>query len=82
MMASPCLVVALSLFIAQSEACIPTPPPPAETTAAAPTTTGAPTTTAKALDCPLDGKTCVAEGNVLELKSAETPDACSKKTIH
>merc|ERR1712232_685332 len=77
MMASPCLVVALSLFIAQSEACIPTQPPPATTAAAAATTTGAPTTTAKPLDCPLDGKTCVAEGNVLELKSADGPEKCN-----
>jgi len=79
-MASPCLVVALSLFIAQSEACIAPPTPaPATTAAAAATTTGAPTTTAKPLNCPLDGKTCVAEGNVLELKSADTPDACNKE---
>ena len=76
MIASPCLL-ALSLFITQLEACIPPPPPPT-------TTTTETTTTATPLDCPLDGKTCVGEDNLLDdgLKAADGPDACSKKTIY
>ena len=37
------------------------------------------TTTAKPKDCPMDGKTCVEEGNVLAIKSADGPDKCSKR---
>ena len=61
MMAYPSLVVALTLFISQSEACFSTP------------TTPPPTATA----CPMDGKTCLAD-NLIEMKSADGPDACSK----
>ena len=64
-MAYTILVVALTLFISQSEACFPT------------QTTPPPTATA----CPMDGKTCVGEGNMLELKSANGLDVCSKRTI-
>ena len=64
-MAYTSLVVALTLFISQSEACFPTSPPPTSTATA----------------CPLDGKTCVGEGNTLELKSANGLDVCSKRTI-
>ena len=79
MIPSPFLV-ALSLLITQSEACFPPPPaPPSETM-----TTTAKTTTTKPLDCPLDGKTCIGEDNLLDdgLKAADGPDACSKKTIY
>ena len=80
MMAYTCLVVALSLFIIQSEACF-VPPHPATTPApsTAPLSTTAKATTAKQKDCPMDGKTCVGEGNVLALKSADSPEKCSKK---
>ena len=71
----------LSLVIILSEACFtpPPPPPPSPTTTKAPETTKAPaTTTAKPKDCPIDGKTCVSGDNVLELKTADGPDKCSK----
>ena len=77
-MVYPCLIVALSLFIIQSEACLP-PSPPSPTASSAPQTTTAKTTTAKPKDCPMDGKTCVEEGNVLAIKSADGPDKCSKR---
>ena len=75
------LVFALSLFIIESEACIAHQPPqphgnPA-TTATSATSSAA---TSAALPCPAQGKTCVAD-NVLELKPADGPDKCSKKTI-
>ena len=73
MMAYPFLVVALFMFIFQSDACFP-PSPPSPTAS-----TAAQTTTAKPKDCPMDGKTCVGEGNVQAIKSAEGPDICSKK---
>ena len=76
-MAYPCLIAALSLFIIQSEACFP-PSPPSPTSTASQTTT-AKTTSAKPKDCPMDGKTCVSEGNVQAIKSADGPDMCSKK---
>ena len=69
----------LSLVIILSEACIPPPPSPSPTTTKAPSssTTKAPTTTAKPKDCPMDGKTCLAD-NLIEIKAADGPDACSK----
>ena len=73
-------VVFLSLFIIQSEACLPTPPPspPAPTL----TPTPAPTTT-KPKECPMDEKSCVGEDNVVAFKKQDMigPDVCSKKTI-
>ena len=78
MMAHPCLVVTLFLFIIQSEACIP-PSPSSPTASTAAQTTTAKATTAKPQDCPMDGKTCVEEGNVLAIKSADGPDKCSKR---
>merc|ERR1712137_1284597 len=74
----------LSLVITLSEACIPPPPSPSPTTTKAPSssTTKAPTTTAKPKDCPMDGKTCLAD-NLIEMKSADGADACNdecKKT--
>jgi len=69
-------VVALSLFIIKSEACLPTPPsPPAPTL----TPTPAPTT-AKPKECPMDEKSCVGLFNVLNIIQQDMigPDVCNQ----
>merc|ERR1711936_596245 len=84
MMVANMYFLTLSLVIILSEARIPPPPSPSPTTTKAPSssTTKAPTTTAKPKDCPMDGKTCLAD-NLIEMKSADGADACNdecKKT--
>jgi len=83
MMAYTCLVVALSLLFIQSEACLIFPPPPTPAPTPAPSTaaqsTTAIATTSKPKACPMDGKTCVAEGNVVALKSTDSTEKSNKE---
>jgi len=79
-------VLAISLAVFLSEACIPTPPPQSSTTPKATTT---PTTTKPAvipinLECPIGGETdkgttCVDNDNVIKIELSPNPIDCNKK---
>lgn len=85
-MYSLCSVLAISLAVFLSEACIFTPPPPVTTTPKV-TTTKKPSTTTTAkpkYECPIGGYTstgvtCVGSDNVLKIESIPNPIDCNKK---